>query len=503
MTISFTFSVDDIVLAARHEAAIESATLVNAENTYFQYICQTDDGGHDPEGTPDDRVRESHRALHATVWRVDDPLAPIPPLGFGCFLPGTLVRGTFDGASRAVYSGKCVEIRTQKGATLRVTANHPILTSDGLVSARDIKPGHQLLVDAPHIIPISGQDVNKNNAPTSVEQVFSAVSDMGEVASARVRADDFHGDGAFVNGEVDVVGSYALLWRVWDSYQREHQANLALASRHARQLLPCGTLGELAGERWLAPFELYPGCCMSGVRLSLSRVGVHEAPLDRFRLRLSAELDAAGQKHAIDDAPIGDNSLGYRIDGLPLSVPPDDFGAINLGSSKSFRFGLAPHLSPCLYQTEADGLGLNPNFFADFPRACSGEISTDHVVDVEAFDYTGHVYDLRSVHDYVIANGIATSNCRCGMRYCAAPDAPDIVAQLIGALAPTRPTTVPIAFSKWLNANVSGWESIAENATKEKKADRLGAIYLILKAKEISGDLRAIATMIAKAADIL
>jgi hypothetical protein len=176
VTISFSFSVDDVVLAARHEAAIEAGTLANAENTYFQYICQTDDGGHDPEGTPDDRVRESHRALHATVWRVDDPLAPIPPLGFGC---------------------------------------------------------------------------------------------------------------------------------------------------------------------------------------------------------------------------------------------------------------------------------------------------------------------------------------RCGMRYCAAPDAPNIVAQLIGAIAPTKPTTVPAAFSKWLDANVTGWEAIAEKATKEKKADRLGAIYLMLKAKEISGDLRAIATMIAKAADII
>ncbi len=32
----------------------------------------------------DDRVRPSHAALHGTVWRLDDPDAPVPPLDYGC-----------------------------------------------------------------------------------------------------------------------------------------------------------------------------------------------------------------------------------------------------------------------------------------------------------------------------------------------------------------------------------------------------------------------------------
>lgn len=54
------------------------------DQVYIQLICQTTDGGHDPNGTPDDKVRPEHRALHGTVWRLDDPQAPIPPLDWGC-----------------------------------------------------------------------------------------------------------------------------------------------------------------------------------------------------------------------------------------------------------------------------------------------------------------------------------------------------------------------------------------------------------------------------------
>lgn len=57
---------------------------LDADQVYFQFVCTTGDGGHNPEGAPDDRVRPEHAALHGTVWRLDDPSAPIPPLNYGC-----------------------------------------------------------------------------------------------------------------------------------------------------------------------------------------------------------------------------------------------------------------------------------------------------------------------------------------------------------------------------------------------------------------------------------
>lgn len=63
--------------------AMAGGTL-DPESVHFQFICTTEGGGHDPEAEPDDRVRDSHKALHGTVWRIDDPTAPIPPINFGC-----------------------------------------------------------------------------------------------------------------------------------------------------------------------------------------------------------------------------------------------------------------------------------------------------------------------------------------------------------------------------------------------------------------------------------
>ena len=57
---------------------------LDPDKSFFQYICQTIDGGHDPDLEPDEKVRDSHRALHGTIWRIDDPLAPVPPISYGC-----------------------------------------------------------------------------------------------------------------------------------------------------------------------------------------------------------------------------------------------------------------------------------------------------------------------------------------------------------------------------------------------------------------------------------
>lgn len=67
-----------------HMAAEAGDTALDPDQVYFQYICQTGPGQHDPSASPDDHVRPAHAALHGTIWRLDDPAAPIPPIGYGC-----------------------------------------------------------------------------------------------------------------------------------------------------------------------------------------------------------------------------------------------------------------------------------------------------------------------------------------------------------------------------------------------------------------------------------
>ena len=79
-----SFSVGDLSLSQDQLDAIKNGQSVNPEEMYFQYLCTTTDGSHEPDGTPDENVRPSHAALHGTIWRVSDPTAPVPPIDWGC-----------------------------------------------------------------------------------------------------------------------------------------------------------------------------------------------------------------------------------------------------------------------------------------------------------------------------------------------------------------------------------------------------------------------------------
>ena len=88
------------------QAVIDRGGPLDADQVYFQFVCSTGGGAHDPNGSPDDRVRPEHACLHGTIWRLDDPGAPIPPLSYGCRCamryvakPGTTASRVLDDAS--------------------------------------------------------------------------------------------------------------------------------------------------------------------------------------------------------------------------------------------------------------------------------------------------------------------------------------------------------------------------------------------------------------------
>ncbi len=65
--------------------------VLDPEQVMVQFVCQTEGGGHDPDLTPDENVRPHHAALHGTIWRIDDPMCPVPPLDYGCRCASRLV----------------------------------------------------------------------------------------------------------------------------------------------------------------------------------------------------------------------------------------------------------------------------------------------------------------------------------------------------------------------------------------------------------------------------
>jgi hypothetical protein len=452
-------------LTAGENAALAGGQL--GSDVWYEYLTQDDD-----------KVRPSHAALHGTVWHAGDPNAPMPPIDYGCFLPGTRISGVIDGASRAFYDGQAVEIITKNGARLSVTTNHPIPTENGLVAAGKIKPGCKVLIDPLQVVPVSGNHPDKDDQPTTVQQVFDFISKLWSVGTSRVAKTDFHGDGHFINGEIDVVGSYDLLRRVWDSHSAQDGRYGGLGFSQDLITLPHDGLSQHAINARLSPLE-YPGSgSVGGGDLGLSLSGVHEAPLDGLRLRLIAELDASGQQ-CLGQIPSTDsNCFGERIDGLPLMVIRNHLGDIDWRKMCCLSLGSGPSGHARLLEADKDGLRLDAKLQAEFSIGGTGLVQPDEVVEVRFFKYSGHVYDFRSPVGHVIANGVTASNCRCFIKYVARPGS-----EAARHLPPARsePTTQAEAWGAFMDKNVPGWSGMLQAAEKLPAGERLGALSLAIE----------------------
>lgn len=335
----------------------------------------------------DSDTRPNHMAADGVTLAVDDrrwaKLAP--PLGYSCFLPGTRVAGAIRAGSKAMYSGPAVKVQTQSGLTFAVTVNHPVLTASGWIGAGQIKKGFELVryghqVETLHRLDASvasfvaspGWAEDDQQAPPTAEQCFEAFAVHG-TRSARPGPLplDFHGDGRFVKGQIDVVSTDGVLpeWRV-------------PALRHL--------YGELA---------------LVGAAPSAKATG--------HRLGSFADL-LVGSDPTLGGFPGGSTLPADDVSVVSSSLPPGPLQRLSLG---------APSQSDATtFEFSGDGVPGDPKLFAQLQDAHPGQVSLDRVVDVELFAFHGPVYDFESEYGWIVAEGIVMSNCRCTVRHISAPE---------------------------------------------------------------------------------
>ena len=166
--------------------AISQATYkANAEITEkYKYVA-----------TLDSRTSARCRALDQQVF--DYGKGPTPPQHFNC-LPGdahVTTSGSIAAVYRRSYQGFLYVIKTTNGQVLRVTPNHPVLTSAGWKPANLVHVGDKVF--ASNVIPpeIIVND-QKQHVVTTAEDVFRAFSESATVFAVKVptSAPDFHGD---------------------------------------------------------------------------------------------------------------------------------------------------------------------------------------------------------------------------------------------------------------------------------------------------------------------
>jgi len=324
--------------------------------------------------TLDGRERDEHHEMHGQIrglqekfTRPDNGARIEPGQEPNCLLPGSLVSGRFVAGLKAAYTGPAVEIETASGKRLCVTVNHPVVTARGCVAARELRKGDQLLGYGVGVQPWALSNIQHDNSPTSVEDVFQALSLQG-LRIAQVGSNHLHGDARWTNGEVEIVGTDREL--VGDissveSAQRGQQVVLSLPNIEHPLVAGLGA-GDLAAQR-------------------------------------------------VDTTSAG----------IPSSATlPLDGGAILAGGLplQPLCLGPASDLDVVLTQDARERIAVNTEFVRELLERSSGLVSPDEVRCVRQFDFAGHVYDLQTATGWMMAQGIVISNCRCAAGLASAAD---------------------------------------------------------------------------------
>ena len=354
----------------------------------------------------DSRVRPAHLALNRIVLPIDHPfwLTHYPPLGFRCFLPDTKIDGASHGAIKRFYSGKIVELVTKSGRKLRVTANHPILTSRGWVVAELIKQGDNLIaydrpVESLNANGLTREVYNNEFVPTA-ENLFKTFVGhalaVGEASSFKFDGDLFTFDGEI---HIDILND-GLSIKI-DSKGGQGIKQRMFVIRND------GT----CFERFEASSTPESGNVIPNIVLSKNSINIANGSIES-----TSNFTLADVLRLIE---IKDSKLQLSI-GVSSGIPGSR--ALTLNSARSLfddlpleRFGLASSSqdNALFDELSSHGVSDDSGLFGYLADAHASRVAVDPVVNVIEDFFSGHVYDFQSDSGLLSADGIITHNCRC------------------------------------------------------------------------------------------
>ena len=380
--------------------------------------------------TIDERTRDTHLEMDEVEIPNDEPF--VLPDGeeamypgahtlsaenrCNCILPGALVEGEFDVAMRSSYSGQAVEIITRSGRRLSLTPNHPVLTKHGLVAAGQLQRGDQVVaydgqVDSFPRAGACGDQVD--DVPTTIEKVFETFmlrSILGGTSTVEVRranVDDFHGDGKFIEGEIEIVRPNGELLVDGEPNGFKERSDDVLHLEDAETTPIDGQSGfRLFGLGLNSSSGGVP--CATTLPFDGGTITLERAPFESFRVGLAAEINASLRETTVDRQTTTAVRLSDRVDGHPVGVLNDD-----LIDVKREPVTVVRELTSGESHSPIQRVALTPTFLGELFNRYSRVVFVDEIVDVRKFEFRGHVYDLQSVKGWIVANGLFTSNCRC------------------------------------------------------------------------------------------
>ncbi len=297
-----------------------------------------------------------------------------------CLLPGNLVLCPQPlAASRVGYDGPVLGINFLRGGYVTVTPNDEFLTPSGLKSASCLVQGERVVYCGLRQRE-PAQYPNDYKRPSLIEDVFRAFSESTSSTTRsmmRVSGEHFHGDGAFGNGEIEIIRSHRFLRDKRDPGRTEH-------------------LAEEFFERPLMRAVLFPDDGTTAFFVEGGR-NASESIVSSLRHGFP---QFGGPSLAVEELCFSQSPLAYPC--LAENSLDDDF-TDSMSASK---------ISDCF----AVGIGHRKRrgikFDSAFWSMADDESTCDRVVNVARFHYRGPVYDVQTQSGlYIVGNGVVKSNC--------------------------------------------------------------------------------------------
>jgi hypothetical protein len=299
----------------------------------------------------------SEGGINGAIFTLDEAAEVDAQAHPNCVHPDTIVEkeGIVSGF-RVWYDGMMIEVHLSEGRKVTVTPNHMLLTDHGFAAADILCKGDNI-VYCTGFKGIITDNPNDNNRPSRIEDIIKSFSMTCGMPSETmpVTPEDFHGDGRFCNGNIDIICTYRFL----------------------------GYTGKTPLFKHVLTDDLY-STCKSQITL-FSR-----SPLQQFLFGAAFTTDG-GMSGTRVSAPYFWRRSSHTNQHRFVSITDHDTGTTqsedNNGTSDT--------------KTLTD-------IIHGFPRL----ISLHNIIDIKVIEYHGYVYDLETISTLYCGNGFIMSNCR-------------------------------------------------------------------------------------------
>lgn len=319
--------------------------------------------------TGDDAVCELCAPLEGIVLKIDEARGMLPRHP-NCVVGDTRITApSLLAVMSAEYTGPVVEFYTAGQGRLTVTIHHIMLTQRGWVFAKDVKDSDYLVCGTCTQGSPVGPDEDESHP--LIRDVFDTAvkcTDEHRILKTPAVPHYFHGDGASIQSEVEVVSTEGKLWDDFSTSFGEQTVKGSLTVRDVYTSKPLG----LNGQRGLSAF--------------LKRAG---SAADRL---------VSGQ--------------GIREILLGRSLPHHE----------SVGVGRATNVNSRLHENTPDGTPLKVKPLVQGVDTNSAQVELNDLIRGKLVKVERHVlrhvhslrvYDVSTESTLYVANGFVTSNCRC------------------------------------------------------------------------------------------